>query len=108
MGLVVLAVGRPLLSLAKNSLQRDELMLSQAEGGTKEQRDLLDQFLALFVLAYAVVHWLLAAPVWDRYLLALIPLVAILIARLLKLVSSHVTSQYLGTRLQKFAEISFA
>lgn len=38
--------------------------------------------LALFCLAYLVLHWLWAIPVWDRYLLPLMPLVSILIGRL--------------------------
>lgn len=36
--------------------------------------------LALFVLAYLLLHWLWAVPVWDRYLLPVFPLMAILIA----------------------------
>ncbi len=34
----------------------------------------------LFVLGYLLLHWLWAVPVWDRYLLPVFPLVAILIA----------------------------
>ncbi len=37
--------------------------------------------LLLFVLAYALLHWLWAVPVWDRYLLPLLPLVAVLLGR---------------------------
>ncbi len=36
--------------------------------------------LGLFVLGYLLLHWLWAVPVWDRYLLPVFPLVAILIA----------------------------
>lgn len=38
---------------------------------------LTPQLLLLFVLSYAGLHWLLAIPVWDRYLLPLLPLLAI-------------------------------
>ena len=75
MGLGVLAVGQPLFILARNLLQRNK--------ETKGQRVLFDWMLALFVLGFGVLHWLLAVPVWDRYLLALVPLVAILMARLI-------------------------
>lgn len=34
--------------------------------------------LALFVAGYALLHWLWAVPVWDRYLLPILPLVAVL------------------------------
>jgi len=40
-----------------------------------------DGLLLLFVLAYALLHWLWAVPVWDRYLLPLLPFVAILWGR---------------------------
>jgi hypothetical protein len=43
------------------------------------QRDML---LVLFVLAYLALHWLIAVPVWDRYLLPLVPLLALLAGRL--------------------------
>lgn len=36
---------------------------------------------ALFVSGYLLLHWLWAVPVWDRYLLPVMPLVAILIGR---------------------------
>lgn len=41
-----------------------------------------DQLFILFTASYFVFHWFLAIPVWDRYLLPLVPLVALLIGRL--------------------------
>lgn len=41
----------------------------------------IDLALALFVVAYLLLHWLLGFQVWDRYLLGLVPLVALLAAR---------------------------
>ena len=41
------------------------------------------QFLSLFIAAYFLLHWFLAVPIWDRYLLPLLPLIALLVARLL-------------------------
>jgi 4-amino-4-deoxy-L-arabinose transferase-like glycosyltransferase len=40
-----------------------------------------DQLILLYVLAYAGLHWFLTVPVWDRYLLPLAPLVALLLGR---------------------------
>ena len=37
------------------------------------------QLLGWFVVGYLLLHWLLAIPVWDRYLLPLVPLLAILV-----------------------------
>ncbi len=40
-----------------------------------------DLLLIIYSLGYVTLHWLLAIPVWDRYLLPLTPLLAILFAR---------------------------
>ena len=40
-----------------------------------------DRLLFIFVLGYGLFHWLWAIPAWDRYLLPLLPLLAILLAR---------------------------
>ncbi len=37
-------------------------------------------FLPLFLLTYLLLHWLLAIPVWDRYLLPIVPLAAVWVA----------------------------
>ncbi len=37
----------------------------------------------LFVVGYLPLHWLFAVPVWDRYLLPILPLILLLVARLL-------------------------
>lgn len=37
-----------------------------------------ETFLLLYLLAYLLLHWLLAVPVWERYLLPLTPVVALL------------------------------
>ncbi|VAW29965.1 hypothetical protein MNBD_CHLOROFLEXI01-3332 [hydrothermal vent metagenome] len=39
------------------------------------------RLLFIFLLGYALFHWLFAIPVWDRYLLPLLPLLALLLAR---------------------------
>ncbi|RPI50854.1 MAG: hypothetical protein EHM56_10310 [Chloroflexi bacterium] len=41
----------------------------------------LDVALGLFCLGYLALHWLLSFQVWDRYLLPLVPLAALLVAR---------------------------
>lgn len=40
-----------------------------------------DGLLAVFILAYALLHWLWAVPAWDRYWLPVLPLVAVLVGR---------------------------
>jgi 4-amino-4-deoxy-L-arabinose transferase-like glycosyltransferase len=41
----------------------------------------IDIMLILALLAYLIIHWLIAVPIWDRYLLLLAPLFSILLAR---------------------------
>jgi len=40
-----------------------------------------DRLLLIFILGYGLFHWLWAIPVWDRYLLPLLPFLALLLAR---------------------------
>lgn len=42
-----------------------------------------DQLLAVFVLGYFLVHWIVAVPIWDRYLVLAAPYFSILAARML-------------------------
>ncbi len=41
----------------------------------------------IFVVSYALLHWLVAVPVWDRYILPLVPLIALLAGRSLTLLA---------------------
>ena len=52
-----------------------------------------DLALALFCLAFLLLHWLIGFQVWDRYLLGLVPLLALLAARALVVVGSAIRSQ---------------
>jgi hypothetical protein len=51
--------------------------------GVKERQAVMDRLLLLYLAAYFLLHWLSAVPVWDRYLLPAVPLVAVLAGRLL-------------------------
>jgi hypothetical protein len=54
---------------------------------------LVDLFLGSFILLYFLLHWLWAFPVWDRYLLPLLPVLAILLGRTLAVFASHLQSK---------------
>jgi len=60
---------------------------------TRHQRHaqgaLTDLLLGSFALMYLLFHWLWAFPVWDRYLLPLAPVLAILLGRILALSASY-------------------
>jgi 4-amino-4-deoxy-L-arabinose transferase-like glycosyltransferase len=62
---------------------------------------LIARWLLLFLLAYSLLHWLLAVPVWDRYLLPLMPFLAVLvgvgIGRLWAVLSGHYHMVVVGT-----------
>jgi 4-amino-4-deoxy-L-arabinose transferase-like glycosyltransferase len=53
----------------------------------------VEGLLILFVLGYGLLHWLWAVPVWDRYLLPLWPLVAILLGRSFTALAALATSR---------------
>ncbi len=58
-----------------------------------DQRDraaALDRLLVLYVLAYFLLHWFVAVPVWDRYVLPVLPLVGLVLARFVWRVASYV------------------
>jgi 4-amino-4-deoxy-L-arabinose transferase-like glycosyltransferase len=43
----------------------------------------IDWLLTAFVVGYLALHWLLAIPTWQRYLLPLVPVLAVLVSRAL-------------------------
>ena len=73
-----LVVGLP--ALAWNALTR------------RTRESFADLLLISFSLIYLLLHWLWAFPVWDRYLLPLVPILAILLARILALFASYLRS----------------
>ncbi len=58
--------------------------VSSAAGNVRRNRpdrSQADRFILIFILGYGLFHWLWAIPAWDRYLLPLLPLMALLLAR---------------------------
>lgn len=51
-----------------------------------------DLVLVFFSVVYFLVHWLWAFPTWDRYLLPLAPVLAVLVARVISLAASLLRS----------------
>jgi hypothetical protein len=49
---------------------------------------LSDILLASFSIIYLLLHWLVAFPVWSRYLLPLVPVTAILLGRVVRVLAS--------------------
>jgi 4-amino-4-deoxy-L-arabinose transferase-like glycosyltransferase len=43
----------------------------------------IDLWLLAYTIAFLALHWLLAFPVWDRYLLILVPIAALLLGRVI-------------------------
>ncbi|UCG23014.1 MAG: hypothetical protein JSW55_12665, partial [Chloroflexota bacterium] len=50
----------------------------------------LDRLLVLFVFAYFLLHWFVAVPIWDRYVLPILPLLGLVMARFVWRVVSYV------------------
>lgn len=51
----------------------------------RRRERLLDAGLTGFIVVFLLIHWLFNFNVWDRYLLGLVPLIAILLARIILL-----------------------
>jgi 4-amino-4-deoxy-L-arabinose transferase-like glycosyltransferase len=49
-----------------------------------------DQLFVIFLIAVGALHWFIAVPVWDRYLLPIVPLAGLLIGRFLARVMDFV------------------
>lgn len=58
-------------------------------GSRDTEQGRVDGVIFVYGIAYLVVHWLLAIPVWDRYLLPLLPLVALLVGRMVSLLAGQ-------------------
>jgi 4-amino-4-deoxy-L-arabinose transferase-like glycosyltransferase len=69
--------------------------LAGAIAGRLPRPGKVDAALGLFTLGYLAAHWLLTFQVWDRYLLPLVPLFALLVARAL-LALARLVSPRLG------------
>jgi len=52
----------------------------------------IDLHLITYALGFFTLHWLLAFPVWDRYLLILVPIGAMLLGRLVTLLGERLSS----------------
>ena len=50
----------------------------------------IDLCLLAYTIGFLALHWFLAFPVWDRYLLILVPIAALLFGRSLQLVTSFI------------------
>lgn len=76
-------LGWPMLATAAIGLPL--MLIHDLTRGARTRAAALDLILATFATSYFLVHWLLAFPVWDRYLLGLAPVACLLIGRLAEL-----------------------
>lgn len=49
----------------------------------QDRESAVDQLLVVFAAAYFLLHWLLAVPIWDRYLVPVAPVAGLVMARVL-------------------------
>jgi 4-amino-4-deoxy-L-arabinose transferase-like glycosyltransferase len=55
----------------------------------RTRQAITDLFLVAFLIAHLSLHWLWAFPIWDRYLLPLVPILAILLGHVIALLTSR-------------------
>ncbi len=86
---LILLVGLPLLlSHHLGLFQRLRAMMTTGVGAIPPHHRQTDWLLSSFSLGFLVLHALFSFQIWDRYLLGLIPFLAMLLARILHLISS--------------------
>jgi hypothetical protein len=61
------------------------LLIYDLARGARTREAMLDLILIAFALGYFFLHWLLAFPVWDRYIFGLVPVMCLLVGRLANL-----------------------
>jgi hypothetical protein len=66
--------------------------------GVRSRAAAIDLWLIVYVLGFLALHWLLAFPVWDRYLLILVPVGAMLLARVGRLVARPLSHSLIAIR----------
>jgi 4-amino-4-deoxy-L-arabinose transferase-like glycosyltransferase len=67
---------------------------------------LIDLMLIAYLIAFIALHWLLAFQVWDRYLLLIVPIASILLARIITRVFQFVSlSRHLAISLSLLLSI---
>lgn len=59
----------------------------------QDRPTVLDQLFLLYLLAYFLLHWFVAVPVWDRYLLPAVPIAALLLGRFVSRLLAFVAAQ---------------
>jgi len=86
---LVLLIGLPLLLVADGFAWRGGSKTTAISEGTAQLQNQarFDLILVVFIALFLIGHSLVAFEVWDRYLLGLIPLLALLLARVLTLPS---------------------
>jgi len=73
------------------------LLVHDLSRGRRTGPALMDVALIAFGMFYALLHWLAAFPVWDRYLLPLAPVVGLLLGRV-----SESASRRIGEGISRF------
>ena len=53
-------------------------------GAVRTRAAWIDLWLLAYTIGFLALHWLLAFPLWDRYLLILVPILALLMARVVR------------------------
>ncbi len=84
--LVVLIIGLPLL------------LIYDLTRGARTWPAVFDLTLMAFALGYFFLHWLLAFPTWDRYLLGLAPVMCVLLGRLADLAVGWLAARIRSTQ----------
>jgi len=77
-----------------------------------DERRAFGRLMALFLLGYFLLHWFVAIPVWDRYVLAALPIASIVLARLISTLIDYLSSmtgfRSMGRRSVEYSILAIA
>lgn len=96
----LLSAGWPIAAVA---LAGSGIALMAARG--KGRPPAAEWAIGLFLFAYVALHWLWAVPVWDRYLLPVFPLAALLIGRVISGAYAAIAAR---PRMRQWATLALA
>jgi 4-amino-4-deoxy-L-arabinose transferase-like glycosyltransferase len=83
------------------------LLIYDLTRGARTQAAAFDLILIAFTLVYLFLHWLLAFPVWDRYIFGLVPVMCLLAGRLAGLIVEWLAMRVRSWRLASLIVVSW-
>lgn len=70
------------------------LLINVMTGAGRTRAAIIDMCLITYTVGFITLHWLLSFPIWDRYLLSLVPVAALLLGRMIDLLVARLFASH--------------